>query len=158
MADKASLWLQRSWVFQTENISAARNFKREINMSFCHKPAKRQKVLSVEQQSILCRKYPPRLHHTFITQKIPIIEMIGIFSVFYKLPITAAVFRKCLQSECRLRIISIRQPECWNAAFHWQVRILIENERKAKNKENWVLCPALLKMAKKWYTQRDLNP
>ena len=40
-ADQTGLRLPRSWVLQIKNLSAARNFKREIIMNFCHKPSMR---------------------------------------------------------------------------------------------------------------------
>ena len=43
-ADQTGIRLQRAWVLQTENISLAGNFEREINMSFCHKPTMRHKT------------------------------------------------------------------------------------------------------------------
>jgi hypothetical protein len=40
-ADQTGIRLQRERVLQTENISLAGNFEREINMSFCYKPTMR---------------------------------------------------------------------------------------------------------------------
>ncbi len=55
-------WLRSDLVLQVKNLSTAGNFKREIYMSLCHKPSKRQPIPPACKQNIRRLHNLPRPH------------------------------------------------------------------------------------------------
>ena len=78
MADKAGLRIQRSRVFQIENLSVAGNFKREIIINFCHKPSKR---LFLSCKTIQCEHCCITNGKTFIFHLLIIRSVSGVLHI-----------------------------------------------------------------------------
>ena len=58
MADKTSIWFQRSGVLQIKNLSITGNFKHKGNLILWNKPSKRQKTCDKCTRNIHCRCTP----------------------------------------------------------------------------------------------------